>query len=499
MAFEVKESLSGEDLNRGLAAVMRDGLATQATLTFTTGAILVAFAISLGASNSFIGIMAAVPALAQILQLPAIFLVERVKNRRTISVYSVMVSRLAWLLVAGIPLVAAGHRGQTLLLGGILLNSVFSAISLCAWNSWMRDLIPVNRLGDFYSRRMLYQSALGLALNLAVAGYLSFWNRSFPSRPLEAYSILFVLGFLIGMLDVYFISRIPEPRMSPVGAGFQSLILKPFRKPNFRNLIFFIGTWSFAVNMAAPFFTVYMLKKIGLGMSSVILFLVVSQTANMAFLRIWGRISDRTSNKTVLRISGPLFMVSILGWTFTTLPGRYDLTLPLLVLIHVLMGISTAGVTLGSGNIGLKLAPRGKATTYLAAYTLVNSMAAGIAPAVGGLFADFFEVRELSWVMHWSSPKTEVYIQTLNFQHWDFFFFIAFIIGLFSLHRLSHVKEEGEIKESVAVQHFLAEIRRNVRNFSTAGGLRQFRGFSLPFRRKAGEGRDDVPKSGPIP
>jgi MFS family permease len=154
------------------------------------------------------------------------------------------------------------------------------------------------------------------------------------------------------------------------------------------------------------------------------------------------------------------------------------------------MGISIAGVTLGSGNIGLKLAPQGKATTYLAAYTLVNSMAAGIAPAVGGLFADFFEVRELSWMMHWSSPQTEISIQTLNFQHWDFFFFIAFIIGLFSLHRLSHVKEEGEIKESVAVQHFLAEIRRNVRNFSTAGGLRQFRGFRLPVRRKEAESRE---------
>jgi MFS family permease len=239
--------------------------------------------------------------------------------------------------------------------------------------------------------------------------------------------------------------------------------------------------------MAAPFFTVYMLKRIGLAMSSVIVFLVISQLANLTFLRVWGKISDRYSHKTVLRISGPLFILCILGWTFTTLPGRYGLTLPLLVLIHVIMGISTAGVTLASGNIGLKLAPRGKATSYLAAYTLVNSLAAGIAPAVGGLFADFFEARELSWTMHWKGPEADIYIQALNFRHWDFFFFIAFIIGLYSLHRLSHVKEEGEVKESLAIQEFFTEIRRNVRSFSTAGGLRQIRGFRMPFKRK---GRD---------
>lgn len=34
--------------------------------------------------------------------------------------------------------------------------------------------------------------------------------------------------------------------------------------------------------------------------------------------------------------------------------------------IHIFMGISTAGATLASGNIGLKLAPKGQATAYLA-------------------------------------------------------------------------------------------------------------------------------------
>ena len=46
-----------------------------------------------------------------------------------------------------------------------------------------------------------------------------------------------------------------------------------------------------------------------------------------------------------------------LGFTNAN-PNKYFLTIPLLIGIHILMGIATAGITLASGNIGLKLAPK---------------------------------------------------------------------------------------------------------------------------------------------
>jgi hypothetical protein len=41
------------------------------------------------------------------------------------------------------------------------------------------------------------------------------------------------------------------------------------------------------------------------------------------------------------------------------------------------MGLATAGVTLSSGNIAMKLSPRGSATAYIAANALISSAAAG--------------------------------------------------------------------------------------------------------------------------
>lgn len=481
MRFAAKEILTEEELKVGLRAVIKDGMASTAMATLTGGPFLVAFALQLGASNLMIGLLAAIPPLAQLIQIPSIYLVEKVRNRRAISMTASVGSRAFWLFIAFIPFLFVKEAGLPFVLVAIMLNSVLTAVSNCSWNSWMRDLVPQDRLGAFFSRRMRLSTGLGIILSLAAGFYIDYWKRGFPNLEPYGYSALFVAGFLAGMIGVYFISTIPEPRMAGVKAeaDFLRLILQPFKEPNFKELIMFLGSWNFAVNLAAPFFTVYMLKRLQLDMSFVIGFTVLSQIVNVTFLRIWGRFSDYFSNKSVLGVSGPMFMACILAFTFTAMPEKHVLTIPLLVVIHMFLGISMAGVTLASGNIGLKLAPKGEATAYLAANSLVNSLAAGIAPILGGRFADFFAERQLSLMLKWVSPGRELTFQTFHFQHWDFFFLFAFLIGLYSIHRLTRVKEVGEVEEEIIVRELISQVRRDMRNLSTVGGLRQLVNFPV--------------------
>jgi len=100
-------------------------------------------------------------------------------------------------------------------------------------------------------------------------------------------------------------------------------------------------------------------------------------------------------------------------------------------------------------------------------------LAAGTAPILGGIFADFFAERELSMTLNWTSPGGELAIQTLNFQQWDFFFFVAFLIGLYSIHRLAMVKEVGEVETKIVINELISEAKRETRNLSTVGGLQQ--------------------------
>ena len=481
MLFKVEENITDEQIQSGLRWITRDGVASQAMVTFTSGAFLIAFALKLGASNFQIGLLAAIGPLSQLVQLPAIFLVEKFRNRRCICFIAAGLSRLCWLFVALVPFLFASNLGLFLVSWAIVLTSVFGAIAGCSWNSWMRDVVPQDILGSFFSRRMRIAIAAGIVLSLMAAAHLDVWKKLFPDRELGGYSILFFCGFIAGMIGLYFMYKIPEPRMqaSSEKLNLFHLLLEPFKDSNFRKLIIFMSSWNFAVNLAAPFFMVYMLRRLGLSMSVIIGLTVLSQIANIAFLKIWGKFTDRFSNKSVLTICGPLFIFAILGWTFTTLPERYFFTMPLLVILYAVMGIASAGVALGTGNISLKLAPKGQATTYLATNTIVNSLTAAIAPILGGKFADFFSARQLDWTMKYTSPVREISLPTLNLQQWDFFFVLAFLLGLYSLHRLAMVKEVGEVEEKVIMRELATEVKLQIRTISSVAGLRHMVSFPV--------------------
>lgn len=481
MWFKAEENLTARQIKTGLRNIIADGIASQAMGILTGGAFLTAFAIKLGASNMVIGLLAAIGPLSQLLQLPSVVLIEKIRNRRAIVVVSAALSRICWLLIALIPLLFSASTGLGILLAMMVTASALGAISGCSWNSWMRDLIPQDILGSFFSKRMRLATGVGIALSLIAAMFLDFWKKSFANLELEGYSMLFLAGLFAGLVSVYFLIKTPEIRMPASRERIRifKVFSEPFKNENFRKLMVFLASWNFAVNLAGPFFMVYMLKRLGMSMSFIIGLSILSQVLNFTFLRIWGKFTDRFSNKSVLAISGPLFILSILAWAFTTMPEKYFLTVPLLIGIHAVMGLSSAGVSLASGNISMKLAPKGQATAYLATNTVINSVAAGVAPILGGKFADFFAGRELAWTLEYTAPGAEYSLPTLNLQQWDFFFALAFVIGLYSLHRLAMVKEEGEVEENIVARELYTEIRSQVRILSSIEGLRQM--ISFPF------------------
>ncbi len=479
MRFKTQENLNQAELKRGLNFVLLDGVASHLMGVLTGGVFLVAVALHLGASNFQIGLLAAIPPLVQLVQLPAVFIIEKIKSRKTVAVYSAVLGRSIWFIIAAIPFLFAWSTALYVLIICILISSVMGGIGGCAWNSWMRDLVPENKMGEFFSRRLQIAIILGILISFLASVFIDKWKYFFAANQIFAYSVLFTLGAIVGIVGILFLAKIPERPMFSRSSNFFKLIIKPFKDINFRRLMFFLGSWSFAVNLAAPFFTVYMLTRLELGMSMVVMLSIVSQVCNFMFLGLWGKWSDKFSNKSVLAVSCPLFLLSVLAWAFTTLPDKHFLTMPLLFAIHILMGTSIAGVAIASGNIGLKLAPKGEATSYLATNTLVNSFSTGLAPLIGGKFADFFTSRNLSMTLQWSGPVKDFTMQALNFQHWDFFFVFAFIIGLYALHRLSLVKEEGEVDDKVVRAEFLGAIKRPIRSLSSGAGLYQI--ISYPF------------------
>jgi len=101
---------------------------------------------------------------------------------------------------------------------------------------------------------------------------------------------------------------------------------------------------------------------------------VTSQVANALTLYLWGRLSDRLSNKAILAVALPVYFVCTLGLVFTDIRDHALLKLGLLYVLHVAMGAATGGIGLATGNLGLKLAPQGEGTAYLAVIGLVSAL-----------------------------------------------------------------------------------------------------------------------------
>ncbi len=489
-----------ETLQTPLRSLIADGVCSQVLGVLTGGAFLVAFALMLGANNVTIGIIAAIPSAAQLMQVPALYLVNRVKRRRLISVACSTVGRLFLLSVVAIPWFAPPEWRVGLLVGALVVFFGLGAISTCSFNSWMRDLIPNQMMGAIFGRRMAIGTAIGAVLSLAAGFGVDYAQRHFGDAR-SVYSILFATGGTFGIVGMYFLSRIHEPPLRPlVTQGLLRLLADPFRHANYRKLLLFLGTWNAAVNMAAPFFVVYMLNRLGLSMGYVLSLAVLSQMVNAAFFKIWGNLADRFTNKSVLSVAGPLFIVTFLAWPFTTMPDRYFLTLPILIGIHVLAGISTAGVNLCAGNIALRCAPFGEATAYLAVNAFVSGVAATIAPILAGLAADWFDLQSMTVTLTWSTlsgggtEPTAWNLPAVELSGLDFVFLIAFVVGLYSIHRLLAVKEEGEVEEEVLVQELYAEVRKALSSISNVAGLRHLTYFPYAALNYLRRKRAPVPK-----
>src|SRR5918994_3358651 len=95
-------------MERGKRAMVQDAAWASLVGALYGGVILVGFAVELGATPIVIGLLAAIPFLAQLAQLPAVLLIEKLRQRRRLALVVVSASRLIILSLALLPWVLDG-------------------------------------------------------------------------------------------------------------------------------------------------------------------------------------------------------------------------------------------------------------------------------------------------------------------------------------------------------------------------------------------------------
>ena len=470
--------MTEQDTRTGLRNMTWQAVAAAGADGLASGGFLAAFALILGASNFHIGIMTAIPFIVQPLQILAVVMVERIRMRKIVAVIAYFIMYATWIPVALIPFIidVPNTGAVTLLLFFIAVRGAATAFVTTSWNGWLRDLVPSDIMGDFFAKRLRVATIAAAVMAMLAALYIDWWKGfAGESDEIFGYSYAILFGCIIlGFGAVQFMARMPEPRM-PGPAGSPGSILRtigaPFRDKEFRGLINFMFMWNFVAQLAVPFFTVYMLVRLEMPLSLVVALGVLSQLANVLFLQVWGGFVDRFGSKVILSLSSSLYFLVILGWTFTTLPDKYTLTIPLLVVLHILIGIASAGINIASTTIRMKMAPPAQSTSYLTGVSLAASLGAGISPLLGGAFVDYFSVRHLQIAVEWVSPNGTFDFPALFLTGYDFLFAIAFVLGLLTLGMLGKVREEGEADRDVVMDELLTQTSSNLRSLNSVPGL----------------------------
>lgn len=484
--------ITPERLKAGQRTLVRDLAWASVSAAFSGGVVLVAFALALGATPLQVGLLAAIPFLAQAAQLPATLLIERLRQRRKIAVFAFTAARLLMLAMAVLPFLEDRALALKLLIGLQVLLAALSAVGGCAVNSWLHQMIPPRELGQFFARRLFSGTTLACVGTLAAGALI---ERAGLAQPLHAYGLAFIAAALAGFVSSGYLARTPEPVMQQLGPGAPLLqrLREPFRHRNFRRLLVFLAAWTVASNLAAPFLTVYLMEQRGYALGTVTGLWVISQLASAFTLYLWGRLSDRLSNKGVLAVVLPVHFMCTLALVFVDAIGDAQWQLGALVAIHLAMGVATGGIGLAIGNLGLKLAPQGQGTVYLAAIGLATAVAGGVAPIAAGALAQAFRVAELSAVVRWATPNVWNEMAIVSFAHWEFLFAISAAIGLYVMHALSRVDEGSEVSERQVVQQFALEAWRSLNNMPVLGSLFPFE--RLSERRKWWRERTARPQS----
>ena len=390
--------ISKQATRTSLKASTLDGVFATIFSNITGGVLLVNFLLQLGASPVEIGLLSSIPLLVNFLQPLGAYLADRTSSRHWYTLVIFGPSRLLWLiLVAGIAWFScsntAPHHLVTWTLGIILVTNVLGALGGCAWFSWMAALVPPRLRGRYFGFR---SSAASLA-NLLSVPLLGFAVSTWPGGTVQGYGILLLLGVVIGLISLacqFWMVDVNPQNFHSGEASLQqdenSRTSQPkgfsiFKDLNFLTFLLYFGLWTFAMNLSAPFFNLYMLKNLGLNLSTVTIYTSLVAGANLVMLVLWGKLADRVGNRPLLLLIGVLIAVTPLFWLGA---GNNSISVWLwLPLIHIVTGGFGAAIELCNSNIQMEMAPLDRPSQYFAIAAAVTGVSGGLGSTVGGFLA----------------------------------------------------------------------------------------------------------------
>jgi MFS family permease len=370
-------------IRRGLVASTWEGSFAQAFISWTGGIFLVKFALRLGVDDVMLSVVTAIPFLATVVQLGTAWVYERKGDaRREITIWTLLVARVLWLVPAALALgwLGGGHE-VVIFLGVVTLSSALTTAGAHGWQSWMSDLVPAPVRGRYFGVRGAVCAFVALVVG---------WGGGQVLDVLEArrqglgYATIYTAAAVAGVLA--FVAMRVQHHVPARSEGrhvpFVVLWREIWGRPEFRRVFVFFTAWNVALGVAMPFWAKYMDVGLGLQSSAIAVQGALGAVVGIALSRTWGRLIDAMGSRPVLLVNA----ISIACIPFLWLVASPTAHWPVWV-DCVVVGVFWTGFNLTALNVPLSLAPPRGGAVFLGVLAALQGVAMGVSAVAGGFVA----------------------------------------------------------------------------------------------------------------
>lgn len=377
-------------------------------LTLTGGAFQTGYALMLGASNFWMGVLSSFPTFAGLIQIPSSYIVERRGERKWFTALFSGIGRILWLPILLLPFLAPPGLKFPLFVILLLISSLSMSAPVPAFTSWMSDLVPPDYRGRYFGRRNMLAGITTMIVSLPAAWFLDLAVKRHLFSENIGFGALFGVAVLCGIVSFKCFTLQPEPPMAlaedqvPGIRGLVDFYRAPFEDPAFRRFLFFAGAMAAAQFFAAPFYVVYALKTLKLNYVWIQVYATLASLSSLLSMPLWGHLADKFGNRPLLAIGVCGTGLLPLLWVISR-PEHMAFTVVILVVNHMLGGLFWAGVNLSQFNLLIGTTPMERKSVYIGAMSAVTGVMGGLSPILGGALLTSLngvEIHPLGWIMN---------------------------------------------------------------------------------------------------
>ncbi len=331
------------------------------------------------ATTAQIGVLVSLPQLLGAgALLAAVPVVRRIGSRLHFAIAGASLQAAMLFLVAGLALLDFPGR-LTGLIALIVAYRVLFQLMIPPFGSLMSEYLPPGKRGGYFGlrTRILWISQIA---GTALAGVILFIAG--PRSAAVGFFLVFLMAACARFLSSRLLVRMTDlPLLPEQPLGVSSVALDRQTQRNLVRYAAYVAGLLFATFLAAPYFSVYMLRDLRFDYLTYTAVQLAGMIAGLVAAPVWGRHADVVGNVKVLKVTGALIPVVPLLWLCASHPAY-------LIAIEVCSGVLWAGFNLCLTNFIYDAVSPHQRIRVLAFCNAINGLAMCGGAFLGGLLAE---------------------------------------------------------------------------------------------------------------